>query len=743
MTRTSPPQVAFSSGELDPLLHRRFDYQRFQTGLRTCKGFLPLPQGGFTRAPGSLYRGGTRGNVQGYVIPFQFAANDCVVLEFTDFAMRVWRYGSLVTSGASPYVLTTPYSLGALSRLKWVQSADVIYLVDGVLPMKRLSRFALNNWTITDVALNTGPFRPENINTSIKLTASDDTGTITLAASTSYFVANMVGGLLQLRPGDQIGVQLWTANEPVATAPVGSRRRYGKNTYELVLTGATVGSNPPVHSSGQARVDNSGPVVWKFLSSDVGIARITAVASGISATATVLQNIPRSCLTDATWRWSEGAWSARYGYPSSIEIFEQRLAAAATPGEPRTVWFSAVGDFADFTPGVEADDSFAYTIAGDSSVNAILNLKRGRTGLHIFALGEEYSSRSDTRNQVIGPTTAVFGQNGSQGASVARPIAIDGNPVFITRDQRRVIQISYSYEQDSNVAQNLSLPAGHLGNAAFQQIVWQVNPQPMAFILRDTGDLAVMIYQPQEEVLGWATLPLAGGVVKSLAITSDATGTSDILTMVVRRMVNGTTQWFVEELALIYGVLTGDEPITDACHLYAALEFSPGVATNTFSLPHLPGTQVYAWTDQGEFGPLTVALDGTVALETAVSHAFIGLFDATHMAETLDIQAAAPDGNTMGRQKRLQSGVGLGLSRTAQGQVQVVERDLGQPERAGPKTPLIAQPVAANLTNGYSGVVKVDVASGHAKELSLRIWPQGGAPLTITAITPTVQEAGR
>ena len=32
---------------------------------------------------------------------------------------------------------------------------------------------------------------------------------------------------------------------------------------------------------------------------------------------------------------------------------DQRLAAAATPAEPRTVWFSAIGDYADFLDGVE------------------------------------------------------------------------------------------------------------------------------------------------------------------------------------------------------------------------------------------------------------------------------------------------------------------------------------------------------------------------------------------------------
>lgn len=54
MTRTTPAQLSFTSGEIAPLLHRRSDYLRFQTGLAQCRGFLPLRQGGFTRAPGTI-----------------------------------------------------------------------------------------------------------------------------------------------------------------------------------------------------------------------------------------------------------------------------------------------------------------------------------------------------------------------------------------------------------------------------------------------------------------------------------------------------------------------------------------------------------------------------------------------------------------------------------------------------------------------------------------------------------------
>lgn len=740
MTRTSPPQVSFGSGEIDPLLHRRFDYQRFQTGLAVCKGFLPLAQGGFTRAPGTLHRGATPGNAEGVLLPFTFAVNDAVVLEFTNLKMRVWRYGQLVQSGGSPFELTTPYPLASLSRLQWVQSADVIYLADGLRPIQVLSRLALDNWTITAFDPQTGPFRVQNLDKTKTIQASAATGTITLTASVATFAADHVGSLLELRPTDNTAIPIFLTNEVNAT---GDFRRNGPNVYQLTAQSPTiVRTTPPIHTEGEQMYELGNK--WLFIDDGIGVVRITAVSSPTSATATVLRRLPQAVVATPTYRWSEGAWSTRYGYPAAIEIFDQRLCAAATPNEPRTIWFSTAGDFSDFSSGAEADSSFAYAIAGDNTVNRILNLRRGATGLHIFALGEEYSTRSDTRGQVIGPTTTVFNSNSAFGSHTSRPIAPGGNPMFISRDRRRLIMMNYSFEADANRPVILSRASQHLGNDLFEQVVWQSSPEPMAWIRRASGDLAVMIFDAAEEVLGWATVPLAGGHCESLAVTPNADGTADDVMMIVRRTVNGAAVRFVETMTPIFGLLSGTQPISEACHFFAALDVTPPVPTTSFTVPHLVGHPVYAWTEVGQFGPFTVPPGGTITLPSAAAHAFIGLFDDTHFAETLDVQAAAADGNTMGRRKRLHAQFGIGLHNTAQGLIQVVERDFAQAERAGDKRRIVPQPVAATLgAAAWSGVHQVPEPSGHASELAIRFFPFGGAPMTVTAVIPIVQEAGR
>lgn len=738
--RVTSAQVAFSAGELSPLLHRRFDFQRFQTGLAACRGFLPLRQGGFTRAPGTWWRGRTRGDAPARLVPFEFAENDAVVLEFTDLAMRVWRYGAPVMAGASPYELATPFPEASLGALQWVQSADVIYITDGQRPVQKLSRFALDNWTIAPAAFDTGPFRVQNIDRARTLQASATTGTVTLTASApGLFTAAHVGSLFRLSPQDNAAIPLWTGNTNVS---VGQKMRYDGKTYQLTA-GTNTGVNPPVHDEGIEQVSLSPVVKWEYLDNGAGIVRITAVASATSATATVIKTLPQAVVDGPSYRWEEGAWSNVHGWPSLLEIHEQRLAAAATPADPRTIWFSAVGDFAEFEPGVEADSAFAYTIAGEATINRILWLKRGRAGLHIGALGEEYSTRSTERGQSIGPTTAAFGFDSAIGSRGGiRPIAPDGRPIFVSKDGGRVFEIAYSFEADANQASELSLPSEHIAARGIAEIAWQSAPLRMAWFRLSDGNLAAMIHDPQQEVLGWSLLPMAGGTVESLAVSPDATGGADVLTMVVARTLNGATVRGIEELALPFGILSEETPLHEACHLQAALRLSPGAPATAFSLPHLAGETVHAWTDAGSYGPLAVAPDGSVTLPWPVTHATFGLLDATHLAETLDLLGASPDGSPMGRRRRLSPHVIVGLHRTAAGSVRAVERDIGAAERALPAQDLVRRTVAADQAAVLSGVARIEIASGHAAELALRFAPVGGAPMTVTAIVPPVSEGG-
>lgn len=735
--RTSPPQLAYSSGEVSPLLWRRSDYQRFQTGLRTCNGFIPLRQGAFTRAPGTLYLGSTHENRPACLIGFEFAANDALVLELTANALRVWRYGVLVREGldptADPYVLATPFDWAAVQRLQFVQSADVIYMVDGAQPIQKLSRLALDSWTITPFVPDTGPFGLENDNEAITITASAATGdAITLTAGASYFTADHVGTLLRLEPEDFQDIPTWTQDTSLAADAL--VRNDGK-TYRLTEA-ANTGFVPPIHDRGLARLGASGTAQWEYLDDGIGILRITAVTNGTTATAKVLRRLPAPIVTDGTYCWSEGAWSARQGWPSALEIHEQRLVFAATPSEPRTVWFSTAGDFSDFAPSVEPDEAFAYTISGDGTQNLIQWLRTGTRGLYIGALGDEYSTRSDTRTQAIGPTTARFGMDSQIGSANVRPITPDGSPIFVSRDRKRVFEIGYVFERDANQSVELSLPSDHITGDGVSQIVWQSAPLRAAWLRRDDGHLLILVHDNSESVLGWARQSLAGGAAVSIAVQPE-TGFDRVMACVARNFGAGV-QHYIEMQA---HAPVANPPL-DAVFFLSAVRLTSEEPTLSWSAPHLAGAVAMVWSEGLKYD-VTIAGDGSFTLPDPLSEVLVGLFDHTHEAETLPISASAADGNTLGRMQRLHQSGGLAVHETAQGFMQSVVRSLAEPDQVStPPDRIVPLPVAAPVTQRFTGVIKTEVPSGHGKELSLRFTPFANAPMTITASVPRIQEAG-
>jgi hypothetical protein len=744
MTRTTPLQNVFSAGELSPRLHMRTDFERHQTGLRRANGFIPLRQGGITRAPGTIYWDRTRSDAVCRLLPFEFNREDAVLLEFYPGVMRVRRYGQLVMSGSSPYELAHPYDAAAIARLSWVQSADVIYLADGARPIHRLSRFALDNWTITPQQIDTGPFKLRNVDEAKTVLASAETGTITLTANFALFTAAHVGSLMVLEPTDWPDVGLWTQDTP-ATAGV-TRMRYDGRVY-LLTAGTNTGAVPPQHVSGTQKTDHNTNATWQFLSDGEGIVRITAVAGSTSATATVIKRIPAPVLDAgtykpiATYRWAESAWSNVYGYPRYLELYDQRFVAAATDSEPRTLWLSAAGGgYADFAQGERPDDAFAAIIEGDGSLNPIQWLRRGDRALHIGALNEEYSLRSDSRNTALAATNARIGMDSKIGSHTAPPVAPEGSPIFISRDRRRVFELRYVIEYDANVMRELSLPSDHLGEAGpFEQIVWQSSPWRMAWLRQQTGNLVCMIYDRDEQVLGWTPLSLAGGIVEDMAVTPTDCDGSDMLVLIVRRVIDGQTRRHIEVMAAPAIAPSCGVEVT---HFFAASVFEAEPAQTEFSVPHLANEQVMVWTEQGGFGPLTVSASGGVILDVPVARAEVGLFDETHFMETLALQAATPNGSPFGRNLRAEAISGIGVYKTEQGFVQFVTYEAGQQPRAGSPIPLIKLPVGVDRTAAVTGIVSPNVQAGVGREVSLRINPHAGAAMTITAICARMIEMG-
>lgn len=697
MTQAAIQQTALSAGEVSPLLYGRTDFQRYAAGLRTARGFVSLAGGGITRAPGTIYLGETDQNRNGRLIPFEFAEDDALILEFTAASetaggtgFRVWRYGELVMDGGAPYKGFNGMSGGGMARLRtldYAQAADVIYFADGVFPIHALSRNALDDWLAADVEFEKGPFNPLNFDIPSKVEAEDDgSGDYNIYTTpTDLFSDDYAGALLRIQTASY---------DPDDSSTFGIVRL----TISPTLTGT--------------------PGKWS---------------------AEKVDQVPAELVGLATFRWAIGAWNYVDGFPKSVTIHDQHLCFAATDRLPRSFWISAAGDYLDFQASSAADKSAGYIIPGDNSLNRIKWIRPGADGLLIGSLGEVHRVFPPDGRASLGPTNIARVREATIGVSDAKPIFPTAYPVIVPKGENRIVELRRT-GQAGSIPVPLSLPASHIGQNGFKDIVWQELPFQRAWMPQPEGGLACMVYQPTEEVLAWATVPVAGGVVQSVCVTPDPERGRDVVTMIVAREIGGETRYCVEELAENQGVLEGSDPAYMANHLFASLVFDEEVATDTFSVAHLIGEEVYAWTNEGGFGPITVAGDGTVTLPAEVTYAVIGLLDETHEFETLSLNAPARDGASTHRRRRLHDG-GVVLHRTAAGTVQSVEREFKR-EYAHDPEHLVPLEIMGGSATAHSGVVPVNTVSGMTAEVSLRFRPIGGAPMTILGFAQNIEESG-
>ena len=153
-------QPSFASGEISPLLHSRVDLARYSTGLAELRNMIVLPQGGITRRPGF-----SMGNINGFgswysteakLIPFVFNRSDSVMLEFGNYIARVWVMSDGIAKAIASFV--SPYAIGDLSALRYVQSGNVIFFAHRNYPPKMLTRKSLTSWTFSDLEFHDGPF---------------------------------------------------------------------------------------------------------------------------------------------------------------------------------------------------------------------------------------------------------------------------------------------------------------------------------------------------------------------------------------------------------------------------------------------------------------------------------------------------------------------------------------------------------------------------------------------------------
>lgn len=154
MPKARRMQTTFSKGELSPRIESRPELAAFHEGCTEMTNVLLLRQGGAERRPGTRFVKEVKDSTKDTIlIPFEFSVNDAYQLEFGHLYIRFYKVstGQRIEVSSVPVEIVTPYTEADLRNIHYRQSADVLYLWDGVHPQQKLSRFSDTSWTLSPV----------------------------------------------------------------------------------------------------------------------------------------------------------------------------------------------------------------------------------------------------------------------------------------------------------------------------------------------------------------------------------------------------------------------------------------------------------------------------------------------------------------------------------------------------------------------------------------------------------------
>tara|TARA_R100001594_G_scaffold3669_1_gene13577 strand:+ start:668 stop:3289 length:2622 start_codon:yes stop_codon:yes gene_type:complete len=139
-------QSSFSEGRISPRLHGQIDIPSYKTSLKTLENFIVLPQGSVARRPGTYYvsEASTTTAYQSKLVPFYYGQGQSYVLEFYADNIKIFYNNGILglqSNNATQFTIaSTGYTATEIADIKYIQSADVIFLAHPNHPPKKIER---------------------------------------------------------------------------------------------------------------------------------------------------------------------------------------------------------------------------------------------------------------------------------------------------------------------------------------------------------------------------------------------------------------------------------------------------------------------------------------------------------------------------------------------------------------------------------------------------------------------------
>lgn len=481
-----------------------------------------------------------------------------------------------------------------------------------------------------------------------------------------------------------------TEVSPAATLTPSGTSGVVKLTASAAVFSATDKGSWVTGNGGEARIT-------KYISTTVVEARITIPFIDTTAIASGVWSIERGY---------EVAWSATRGYPGAVAYFGDSLLFGGTTQLPDVVWKSAIGEEFNFDETrAREQDAMSFVVRAER-VNQIRAL---------VAVDSLIILTSDAEFYVDGTLTPaldfVVRKQEERGCREgAKPVVVDGRPVYLDRLANTLRDLSYSEIEAKYNSTPLNQYCPNILN----------EPKDLA-VRKPAGDKDADIVYVVNGDGTWACLNtmLTRGVI---AWTTGSSPDAEMLNVVCvdqkvyavfKRTFGMTTKRYLERL---------DEELT--LHCATVYDGSP---TDTVSVPSEFNGKTLQIVADGTSHPDVVAASGQVVLNAEYSEIIVGI-DPGISVVTLPPIRELGDGTMSTRVRRI-AGVTLGLTDTANivvNDIPVRFRSFGEDLFDAP-SPL------------YTGRKNITMLGGYKRDPVLRITRRAPMHVHVTDLVTEVQ----
>ena len=110
------------------------------------------------------------------------------------------------------------------------------------------------------------------------------------------------------------------------------------------------------------------------------------------------------------------------------------------------------------------------------------------------------------------PDNVQITQQTTFGGYTTDPIQIGNAVLFVQRQQRKIREFSYRFEDDAYLAPDMTLLAEHITDTGIVDVDYAQEPDSIYWAVRTDGTLIGMTYQRDEDVIAWHKHIIGGSI---------------------------------------------------------------------------------------------------------------------------------------------------------------------------------------------------------------------------------------